>query len=103
VAAGTRQRVWAAQDEEHPEQQVDAEIQRRDEADERRPRHGQQVLIRRDRLEQAEPFAHDVEGAVAVEETLPAVAADDGAEPEIAVAYLRVGRDARRERTGVEG
>ena len=51
-------------------------------------------VIRRDRLEQAEPFAHDVERAVAVEETLPAVAADDGAEPEIAVAYLRVGGDA---------
>ena len=60
-------------------------------------------MVRRERRDPAEPFAHDVERAVAIEEPPPAVAADDGAEAEVAVAKLRLRGDASGERTGVKG
>ena len=60
-------------------------------------------MIRSQRGKQAEPFAHDVERAVAIEEALAAVTADDRAEAEIAVTDLRFGGDAGGERAGIEG
>src|SRR5205823_9297304 len=60
-------------------------------------------VVRRKRREPPEPFAHDIERAVAIEQPLAALAADDGAKAEVAVAKLRFGGDTPGERAGIEG
>ena len=42
-------------------------------------------MVRREALEEPEPDAVDVERAVAVEQALPALAADDGTKAEVAI------------------
>ena len=60
-------------------------------------------MVRRKCREPPEPFAYDIERAIAIEQPLAALAADDGAEAEVAVANLRFDGDASGERTGVKG
>ena len=80
------------------EHEVEHHIGQRDDADETCPRDGQEQVVGRERRDPAEPFAHDVERAVAIEEPPPAVAADNGAEAEVAISRTRLSRS-RRQRT----
>jgi hypothetical protein len=96
---GTRpeQRVTPARQIGHREGQVQHEIGQSHESEKPGPGNRQQQVIRREALEDPQTRSHDVEGTVAIEQALPALAADDGAEPEIAVARLFVGSPARRQ------
>ena len=103
MAAGTGKRLGTTRQEQQGEHEVQHHIGQRDHADETCPRDGQEQVVGRERRDPAEPFAHDVERAVTIEEPPPAVAADNGAEAEVAVAKLRLGGDASGERAGIKG
>src|SRR5207248_4730201 len=85
------------------EDDVQHEIQQRDDADEPAPRDVEEQMIGRERLQQPQPLANDVERSVAIEQTVAALAADHRAEAQIAIADLRFGADARGQRTRIEG
>ena len=77
-------------------------VARADDAEKPRPRNRQQQVVWGEAVEHAEAVPRHVEGPVMVDEPLPALAADDRAESEIAVARLIVRRRAWRERAGFE-
>ena len=66
------ERVRAAQEVEQGEQQVRGEVAGRDQREEARPGDREQGVVERERAEERQPLAHDVEAAVAVEQ--PALA-----------------------------
>ena len=102
---GTRphQRVRSARQVGQGENQVEREIKQGNETQETGPGHPQQLVIRREALEDAEARTHDVEGAVAVQQASTAFAADVGAEAEIAIARLLFRCAPRGERTRFKG
>jgi hypothetical protein len=57
----------------------------------------------REALEPSQAGPCVIEGAVTIEQALPALAADDGAEPEISIPGLLLDCPARGERTRLEG
>ena len=59
-------------------------------------------MIRREGREKSQTRPRHIERTVSIEQALPAVAADDGTETEIAIAGLLLGRAARRQRAGFE-
>ena len=101
--AGAEQGVGSARQIRHGEHEIQHEIGHDDDAEKARPRDRQQHVVRREALEESQAGPRDVERAVAIEQALPALAADDRAEAEIAIARLLLGRAPRRERAGFEG
>src|SRR6185295_15497988 len=81
----------AARQVEEREEDVQAEVEPDHDAEELRPRGRQQEVVGRERLDQAQALALDVEAAVPVEQPLPALARDDGAESQVAVDVLPPG------------
>src|SRR5207245_10144046 len=85
------------------EDQIDNHVECADQAKKTRPRDRQQLMVRREALENSQTGPCDVEGAVAIEQSLLALAADNGAETEIAITSLFLCRAPGRQGTGFEG
>jgi hypothetical protein len=84
------------------EHEIEHDVEQAHQAQEAGPGGRQQLVVRREALENAQTGPDDIEGAVSIEQPLPALAADKRAEPQISVASLFLGRAPRREGTGLE-
>ena len=102
LGAGPEQSAFAARHERQGKEQVEPEVHQRDNREKSRPRDGQHPVVGRQRFEDAQARAQDVEGPVAIEQALTAFAADDGAETEVAVACALLGRAPSGKRAGLE-
>ena len=85
------------------EREIQDQVEQSHQSKKARPGNGEQEVVGRETLEHTQTGPHDVEGAVAIEKPLPAVAADDGAETEVAVAFLLARCAAWRQRTCFKG
>ena len=102
VRSGPLQRVGPARHIGHGEDQIENQVERAHQAQETEPGRRQQLVIRRKTLDPSQAGPNDIEGAVTIEQALPALAADHRSETQIAIPGLFVGGAARREGTWLE-
>jgi hypothetical protein len=86
---------------EYSEKDIAQKIEQQHKSEESAPRHRKQRVIHVQRSEYADTGALDVERAVGIQESLPGLPGDDGAESQIAVLFGL--RDSHRLQILVQG
>src|SRR6185312_12433320 len=77
VRRDASERAGSAKQIRHGEEGIRRDVRERDDAEEARPRDGQEPVIQTERPKERQPHAARIEGAVAIEQSLLVDAAND--------------------------